>query len=80
MQLSSVQFTTIFKGNGLQDACRYSPASSPHVITAGGTAEDDGLYSTSPRIRTVGSNYGKCVTLYAPAQWIVAAGDNNGYR
>jgi len=63
-------------GNSLQDACKYSPASSPYVITVGGTAEDDGLYKFS----FFGSNYGKCVNLYAPAQSVTAAGDNNGYR
>ena len=63
-------------GHFLQDACKFSPASSLHVITASGTAEDDGLYKS----RSIGSNYGKCVNLYAPAQSITAAGDSNGYR
>ena len=66
-----------FTGNFLSNSCRISPASSPDVITVGGTAEDDGLYFQS---RSVGSNYGKCVNLYAPGQSVTAAGDNNGYR
>jgi len=67
----------IVTGDFLHDACNISPASSPHVITVGGTAEDDGLYSNS---RTVGSKYGKCVDLYAPGQSVTAAGDNSDYR
>ena len=79
MENCSLRLNTcaVLIGNFLRDACSYSPASSPHVITVGGTAEDDGLYSTS---RFAGSNYGKCVTLYAPAQYTTAAGDNNSYR
>jgi len=74
-----VQLTTIFTGNNPQDACRYSPASSPHVITAGGTTKNDRLYYTTP-IDVPGPNYEKCVTLYAPARSVIAASDNNGYR
>ena len=49
-------------------------------FTVGRTAEDDGMYYTSQH-HSVGSNYGKCVSLYAPAQLVTAAsGDNSGYR
>ena len=63
-------------GNSLTDACESSPASSQHAITAGGTTEDDRLYVSL----FSGSNFGKCVTLYAPAQYVAAASDNNSYR
>jgi len=58
-------------GNRHTNACRYSPGRSQQVITVGGTAEDDKLYS--------GSNYGECVTLYAPALSVIAAG-GGGYK
>jgi len=63
-------------GDYQRNACRSSPAGSPQAITVGGTAEDDRLYNST----FAGSNYGNCVTLYAPAQSITAAGDNNSYR
>ena len=58
-----------------QSSVTYSPVSSPHAITIGGTAKDNGLYKTL----FTGSNYGKCVDLYAPAQSVTAAGIH-GYR
>ena len=66
-------------GNDYTNACRYSPGRSQKAITVGGTAEDDGLY----RSFSFGSNYGECVTLYAPAQSVTAAvagGDKSVYR
>ncbi|XP_070546033.1 uncharacterized protein [Ptychodera flava] len=46
-------------GNNADDACSYTPASSPDALTVGGTDMDDSLY--------VSSNYGPCTDLYAPA-------------
>ena len=51
-----------FIGNWLDDACKYSPGNSPHVINVGSTVIENGidvLYKT---------NHGSCVTLYAPGQ------------
>ena len=45
-------------GNGYEDACVRTPASSSYVITVGGSANQDGLYSFT--------NYGSCVDIYAP--------------
>jgi len=50
-------------------ACRYSPASSPDAITVGATTKYDGLY----RSFLEGTNYGKCVDLFAPGQLVTAA-------
>ncbi|KAI9595261.1 peptidase S8/S53 domain-containing protein [Syncephalis fuscata] len=41
-----------------QDACNFSPSSSPQVITVGATSKTDTVASFS--------NYGKCVTIFAP--------------
>jgi len=61
-----------FIGNSRRNACNYSPAGSQQAITVGGTAKNDRLYYLS--------NYGNCVTLYAPVLFITAADDNGGYR
>ncbi len=45
-------------GNDGNDACRFSPASEPSVLTVGATDDSD-------REATF-SNYGECVDLYAP--------------
>lgn len=45
-------------GNDGNDACRFSPASEPSVLTVGATDDSD-------REATF-SNYGQCVDLYAP--------------
>jgi len=60
------------------NACRYSPGRSQKAITVGGTAEDDGLiYNLS---LFSGSNYGECITLYAPALSVTAAAAGGGYK
>ena len=65
-----------FLGNNRDDACRYSPGNSPHVINVGATQKNDKLY----RYSTGGSNFGDCVSLYAPGQLVVAADENYGVR
>jgi subtilisin family serine protease len=58
-------------GNGIPnggvgvDACNNSPGGHPMAITVGATGKTDG--------KTVWSNYGDCVTLFAPGSGIVAA-------
>ncbi|KAI8050303.1 peptidase S8/S53 domain-containing protein [Syncephalis plumigaleata] len=57
-------------GNGddnrvAQDACNFSPSSSPDVITVGATSNTDMVASFS--------NFGKCVTLHAPGVNIVSS-------
>ncbi|XP_042525641.1 proprotein convertase subtilisin/kexin type 9-like [Dipodomys spectabilis] len=56
-------------GNFQSNACSYSPASSPEVITVG--AVD---YQIQPLIQgTLGTNYGSCVDIFAPGKSIVSA-------
>ena len=52
-------------GNENQDACNVSPASAPRVLTVGATTQTDGIATFS--------NYGPCVSLFAPGQDIVSA-------
>ena len=50
--------------------CRYSPGSSSYALTVGGTQRNDNLY-----LRLFdGTNYGKCVDVFAPGQNILSAG------
>ena len=58
-------------GNFKDDACKYTPASSKNVITVGGTQEaKDRLYWFS---RGSGTNWGNCVDIFAPGQWVRSA-------
>ncbi|WP_333770395.1 S8 family peptidase [Streptomyces sp. IBSBF 2435] len=52
-------------GNSSEDACDVSPASAPGALTVGATDSADH--------QTDFSNYGACLTLYAPGQDIVSA-------
>ena len=50
--------------------CRYSPGASSYALTVGGTQRNDDLY-----LRLFdGTNYGKCVDVFAPGQNILSAG------
>lgn len=55
-------------GNGMNDACSRSPASTRRAITVGGTRQGDGLYLLGP-----GTNFGACVDIFAPGERILAA-------
>ncbi|NXJ79547.1 PCSK9 convertase, partial [Trogon melanurus] len=54
-------------GNYKDDACLYSPASEPEVITVGATNSEDQPAS----IGTLGTNFGRCVDLFAPGDDII---------
>ncbi|NXF18774.1 PCSK9 convertase, partial [Rhodinocichla rosea] len=56
-------------GNYKDDACLYSPASEPEVITVGATDSQDQPAS----IGTLGTKFGRCVDLFAPGDDIVGA-------
>lgn len=56
-------------GNYKDDACNYSPASEPEVITVGATNHADQPLNMG----TTGTNYGRCVDLFAPGDDIVSA-------
>ena len=51
--------------------CRYSPAASPNALTVGGSERIDDLYLTLLRD---GTNYGRCVDIFAPGQDVRSAG------
>uniref|UniRef100_A0A3B5LKV2 Proprotein convertase subtilisin/kexin type 9 n=1 Tax=Xiphophorus couchianus TaxID=32473 RepID=A0A3B5LKV2_9TELE len=56
-------------GNYREDACLYSPASEPEVITLGAVNSEDQLMSQGAG----GTNFGRCVDLFAPGDDIVSA-------
>jgi subtilisin family serine protease len=55
---------TVSAGNNAADACNYSPASLPGVLTVAASDNTDKQASFS--------NYGTCVDLYAPGQSIIS--------
>ncbi|XP_034358880.1 proprotein convertase subtilisin/kexin type 9 isoform X1 [Arvicanthis niloticus] len=56
-------------GNFRDDACLYSPASAPEVITVGATDAQDQPVT----LGTLGTNFGRCVDLFAPGKDIIGA-------
>ncbi|XP_068599638.1 proprotein convertase subtilisin/kexin type 9 [Brachionichthys hirsutus] len=56
-------------GNRRDDACLYSPASEPEVITVGAVNAANQLVSQGAG----GTNFGRCVDLFAPGDDIVSA-------
>ncbi|XP_041063928.1 proprotein convertase subtilisin/kexin type 9 isoform X2 [Carcharodon carcharias] len=56
-------------GNYKGDACLYSPASEPEVITVGATNNNDQPSITG----NMGTNFGRCVDLFAPGDDIISA-------
>ncbi|XP_052573550.1 proprotein convertase subtilisin/kexin type 9 isoform X5 [Peromyscus californicus insignis] len=56
-------------GNFRDDACLYSPASAPEVITVGATNVQDQPVT----LGTLGTNFGRCVDLFAPGKDIIGA-------
>ncbi|XP_012877665.1 PREDICTED: proprotein convertase subtilisin/kexin type 9-like [Dipodomys ordii] len=56
-------------GNFQSNACAYSPASSPEVITVGAVDFQDQPLILGP----LGTNYGSCVDIFAPGKNIVSA-------
>ncbi|XP_012577580.1 PREDICTED: proprotein convertase subtilisin/kexin type 9 [Condylura cristata] len=56
-------------GNFWDDACLYSPASAPEVITVGATNAEDQPVT----LGVLGTNFGRCVDLFAPGDDIIGA-------
>ncbi|XP_004371755.1 proprotein convertase subtilisin/kexin type 9 [Trichechus manatus latirostris] len=56
-------------GNFRDDACLYSPASAPEVITVGATNAQDQPVT----LGVLGTNFGRCVDLFAPGDNIIGA-------
>ena len=62
-------------GNQRLSSCDYSPSRVSRGITVGATRENgDGVYWFSEHDDSPGSNYGPCVDMFAPGQWIHSAG------
>lgn len=57
----------VASGNQGDDACKYSPGSSKYAICVGATDQDDRLVSEPV------SNYGRCVTIFAPGRKIYSS-------
>jgi len=56
---------TTAAGNDYADACNYSPASEPTVLTASASVSDDNIDSNA--------NFGSCVSLFAPGVGVLGA-------
>uniref|UniRef100_A0A8D2L720 Proprotein convertase subtilisin/kexin type 9 n=1 Tax=Varanus komodoensis TaxID=61221 RepID=A0A8D2L720_VARKO len=56
-------------GNYKDDACLYSPAAEPEVITVGATNVEDQPASMG----SLGTNFGRCVDVFAPGDDIIGA-------
>lgn len=56
-------------GNSNDDACRYSPSSTPDAVTVGASDPND--------VRAYFSNFGDCVDIFAPGTSIVSASATN---
>ncbi|KAM4722915.1 proprotein convertase subtilisin/kexin type 9 [Rhinophrynus dorsalis] len=56
-------------GNYKDDACLYSPASEPEVITVGATNYQDQPVTMG----ALGTNYGNCIDVFAPGDDIIGA-------
>jgi subtilisin family serine protease len=56
-------------GNEFRDACKVSPANVPEVITVGATSKSNW--------RSIYSNFGRCVDIFAPGTNIKSAWNNN---
>ncbi|XP_029474204.1 proprotein convertase subtilisin/kexin type 9 isoform X2 [Rhinatrema bivittatum] len=56
-------------GNYKDDACLYSPASEPEVITVGATNYEDQPVTMG----VLGTNFGRCVDVFAPGDDIIGA-------
>jgi len=62
--------TAVAAGNDNANACNYSPASTPSAICVGATSTD----ASNRDIRSSFSNYGNCVTCFAPGSNIYSCG------
>lgn len=63
--ISAGIFVVAAAGNSNSDACQYSPGSSPKLISVAASDSDD--------VRASFSNWGPCVTLFAPGKDVKSA-------
>ncbi|WP_225827624.1 S8 family peptidase [Streptomyces naphthomycinicus] len=62
--------TVVSAGNFHDDACRHSPAGVPGTIVVAASTPNDRPWNDGG---SYGSDYGRCVDLYAPGQKVTAA-------
>ena len=62
-------------GNNRQDSCNYSPSSSSSSINVGATDNSNSLY----RLGQYGTNYGKCIDIFAPGVRVRGANFRHKY-
>lgn len=62
--------TVVAAGNFSDDACRHSPAGVPGAIVVAASTRDDRAWRDTS---SYGSDYGKCVDLYAPGEQVTSA-------
>ncbi|ORX47755.1 hypothetical protein DM01DRAFT_1338981 [Hesseltinella vesiculosa] len=60
---------TVAAGNYGEDACMYSPGSTPGAVTVGATNQDDSI--------AYYSNFGTCVDIFAPGTSITSTSPSN---
>ena len=60
-------------GNQKSNACNFSPSSSRFVVTVGGSQQENDKLYWFESSRSPGTNYGSCVQIFAPGQWIRSA-------
>ncbi|HEV7921559.1 MAG TPA: S8 family peptidase [Thermoanaerobaculia bacterium] len=65
-------FVAISAGNNNTNACNYSPSRVPNAFVVGATTRTD-----ARALSGGGSNYGPCVTMYAPGEGIGSAQYNS---
>lgn len=63
--VSSGVVFTVAAGNNSSNACNYTPARVPTVMTIGGSANTDRQYTAT--------NYGSCLDIYAPGEQVTSA-------
>lgn len=64
-ELSKYAIVVVAAGNSRGDACLYSPSNSPDTITVG-------AYDSNEVITRI-SNFGRCVDIFAPGQFVIGA-------
>lgn len=67
--MSNTIFVVAAAGNEFDDACNHSPGRVAGVVTVGSSTQNDTMDPPS--------NWGSCVSLFAPGQNIVSANPNN---
>ena len=63
----------IAAGNSSDNACNYSPSSTPNALTVGATGNFENPANPVSDVRSSFSNFGGCVDVFAPGAYITSA-------